>query len=145
MAEEQDGAPETGGTDTGTDNSDAGGEPSRLPDDHPLVKAHRARKGDLADARRRLKEFEDADKSELDKVAEDRDTERTRADRAESEAARLRAAIKHGLTSDDLDLLGEGTPEEIEARAERLAKRLGDQGSSRRPAPDPSQGRRGDP
>lgn len=50
------------------------------------------------------------------------------ADRAvlASENAKLKAALKHGLSDEDLELLGDGTPEQIETRAEKLAARLGD-------------------
>jgi cytochrome c1 len=96
----------------------------RLPDDHPLVKAFQATKDELAKAKGRVKEYEDATKSEHEKLAETLEATRNEGAEAKAEAARLRAAIKHGLTEDDLELLGSGTPEEIEQRAEKLAARL---------------------
>lgn len=77
-----------------------------------------------SEAARKLQELEDAQKSEQQKLAEALDAAKAEGSSARSEAARLRAAIKHGLTEDDLDLLGDGTPDEIEARAERLAARI---------------------
>ena len=114
----------------------------RLPDDHPLVKAYAATKSDLADVRAKLKQFEDSQKSEAERLADEQAAAIARATAAEAEAARLRSAVKHGLSDEDLDLLGDGTPEEIEARAERLAKRLDAQRGPRKPTPDPSQGNR---
>lgn len=44
-----------------------------------------------------------------------------------SENAKLKAALKYGLSDEDLELLGDGSPEQIETRAEKLAARLGTQ------------------
>lgn len=44
-----------------------------------------------------------------------------------SENAKLKAALKYGLSDEDLELLGDGSPEQIETRAEKLAARLGPQ------------------
>ncbi len=88
----------------------------------------------------RLKEFEDQSKTDAEKAAEARQTAERERDDAKAEAARLRAAIKHGLSGEDLDLLGSGTADEIEARAQRLADRLAGAGKPRPPAPDPAQG-----
>lgn len=96
----------------------------RLPDDHPVVKALAKANKEAEAARLRIKEFEDASKSEQEKAADKASEAQQRADAAEAELARHKAAIKHGLTADDLDLLGTGTAEEIEQRAERLATRL---------------------
>lgn len=101
------------------------GAPARLPDDHPLVRAFNATKTELAAARNTVKQFEDANKTDLERATGERDSEKARADTAEAEAARMRSALKHGLSIDDLDLLGNGTADEIEARAARLAERLG--------------------
>lgn len=116
---------------------------TRLPDDHPLVKAFQATKTELAATRAKVKEFEDKDKSELERLTDDRDAHKTRAEQAEVELARHRAALKHGLSADDLDLLGTGTPDEIEQRAERLAKRLAGQATDDTVVPDLGQGPRG--
>lgn len=117
----------------------------RLPDDHPVVKALKKANEEAAAARLKVKEYEDRDKSELDLTVEQMDEARAERDAAVAELARYKAALAHGLSDEDLDLLGSGTPEEIEARAERLAQRLGDQRGPRKPAPDPSQGARGGP
>lgn len=44
-----------------------------------------------------------------------------------SENAKLKAALKYGLSDEDLELLGDGSPEQIETRAEKLSARLGSQ------------------
>lgn len=56
------------------------GEPTRLPDDHPLVTAFAAQKAELADFKQRQKDAEDATKSDIEKAT-------TRAEAAESELA----------------------------------------------------------
>lgn len=48
--------------------------------------------------------------------------------------------MKFGLSDEDLDLLGDGTDEEVEARAQRLAELAGDKSGPRRPTPNPAQG-----
>ncbi|MBW0275004.1 hypothetical protein ATM97_27775 [Nocardia sp. MH4] len=63
----------------------------------------------------------EAQKSEVQRAL-DRATaaEQTAAQR-EQELNLLRAAAKHGIPEEDHDLLGSGTPEELEARAARIA------------------------
>lgn len=46
----------------------------------------------------------------------------------------LRAAAKHGVLEEDYDLLGSGTPEELDARAARIVARY----PSSAPPPPPS-------
>ena len=70
-------------------------------------------------------EHERSQMSEQQRIETERDEARQARDAATSETARLRAAIKYGLAEDDLDLLGDGTPEQIEARAKRLSERAG--------------------
>lgn len=81
---------------------------------------------------------ESAKLTDLQRLERERDKHRDAAQSATVELARLRAAMKHGLAEDDLDLLGSGTPDEIEARAARLAERIGATAGgpppSRRPA-----------
>lgn len=113
----------------------------RLPDDHPVVKALKKANEEAAAARLKVKEFEDANKSDLERAQSDRDAERERADAAETELARLKAALKFKLDEDDLELLGTGTPEEIEQRAEKLAARIGGDKNERDRSPDRRLGR----
>jgi len=104
--------PEPGTPDTPTDQST----PIQLPDDHPLVKAHQANKDEL-------KRLRDEKKSDIQRVTDDLEAERKRASNLETEVLQLRAALKHHIPLEDLDLLGTGTAEEIESRAQRLANR----------------------
>lgn len=87
-------------------------------------KARRDAEKQLTDLRTRLQQFEDAQKSELQKAQE-------RAQQYEQELtatrvanARLMAAAIHNIPPDLIDLLGDGTDEEIEARAQLLAGKL---------------------
>ena len=114
----------------------------QLPDDHPVVKALKKANEEAAAARVKVKEFEDAQKDDITRLSDNLAAEKDRADKAEAATARLQAAIDHGLTGDDLELLGTGTPDEIDARAKRLAERIGANQGPRRPNPDPNQGNR---
>lgn len=77
-----------------------------------------------ADAAAKLREIEDANKSEQEKLAEALEAARNDANTTKAELARMRAAVKYGLSEDDLELLGSGDADEIETRAEKLAARL---------------------
>jgi hypothetical protein len=94
-----------------------------------LIQALRGDKTALTAERDALKtkvdEAEAASLSETEKIQRQRDDAIKASGDTATELAKARAALKHGLTEDDLDLLGSGTPEEIAARAERLADRLG--------------------
>lgn len=64
-------------------------------------------------------------------------------DNALVDAALARAALTHGLSAEDIDLIRGGSPEEIDKRAEKLAARLKAREESSRgvSAPDPRLGR----
>lgn len=96
-----------------------------------------------AAAAKRLKEIEDAAKSDEERRAEERTVLEQERDDAIAEAAKLRAAVTYGLEEADLDLLGTGTAQEITERAERLAKRLA-AAVPPKPRPDPNQGKHDD-
>jgi hypothetical protein len=92
-----------------------------------------------AEKAKRLDEFEESQKTEQQKFAD----AAAKAAETAAELARVKAAVKHGLSEEDLDLLGtHGTPEEIDARAERLAARIKAAGASK-PKPDFGGGDRG--
>jgi hypothetical protein len=90
----------------------------------------------------RAKELEDAQKTEQQRLAEARDAEKQRADTAEAQAARLEAAIRHGLSEEDLDLLDGVPADKVEQRARRLAERLAQNIADPQPPP-PSSRRQG--
>lgn len=87
----------------------------------PIIKAH--------------EEAEEAAKTEVQRATERAaEAERVAAER-EAQLNILRAAAKHGIPEEDHDLLGSGTPEELDARAARLAARYP---SGAAPTPPPS-------
>ncbi|WP_280455651.1 hypothetical protein [Nocardia brasiliensis] len=85
-----------------------------------------------------VKEYEaaqEAAKTEAQRERERADAaEKLAADR-EAEANLLRAASKHKIPEEDWDLLGSGTPEELDARAAKLASRYA---ATPAPTPPPS-------
>lgn len=111
-------------------------EPAQEPDWKAEARKWEKRAKENTDAAARLAELEDAQKSEHQKLQEQLDQERLQGRQAAVEAARYRAAMKHGLAEEDLDLLGDD-PEQIEARAERFAARL----AAAAPEPVPHQRR----
>jgi hypothetical protein len=97
-----------------------------------------------ADKAKRLDELEESQKSELQKAADAATKAQAEAAEARAQLAIREAALKHGLSADDLELLGShGTPEEIDARAEKLASRLKAAADSK-PKPDFGGGDRGE-
>lgn len=69
-------------------------------------------------------EFEDTQKTELQKANERAQTVEQQLIDMRSSNARLMAAATHGIPPDLIELLGSGTDEEINTRAEVLAERL---------------------
>lgn len=78
-----------------------------------------------ADKAKQFDALEESQKTELQKVLDQAAKFKTEADTTRGELAVMRAAVKYGLSAEDLELLGtHGTTEEIDARAEKLAARL---------------------
>lgn len=94
-----------------------------------LIQNLRSEKEQLKPLADKAKELEDAQKTEVERASEAKQTAEQQAAEARSEATRLRMAIKYGLEEDDLDLLGSGSEEDIEARAKRLSERIGNKGA----------------
>jgi hypothetical protein len=109
-----------------------------------LARKNEQRAKDNAEKAKRLDEIEEASKTEQQKLADAADLARKEAAETATELAKLRAAVKHGLEADDIELLGTGTPEEIESRAEKLAARLKGNAPPNAPSSD-GQGKQGDP
>lgn len=85
------------------------------------------------DAEAKIKEFEDRDKSEHEKVAERAKTAEERADRAELKALRLTIGQRKGLAPEIAELLNGTDEKEMSDHADRLIKagvRTTDGGSS---------------
>jgi hypothetical protein len=96
-----------------------------------------------ADKAKQFDEFQESQKTELQKHADATAKAEAKALETSAELARVKAAVKHGLTEDDLELLGtHGTAEEIDARAEKLAARI-KAADAAKPKPDFGGGDRG--
>jgi hypothetical protein len=91
-----------------------------------LAQRHERAARTNSDAAAKLKDIEDAGKTELQKAADARQAAEERATAAESANARLMAAAAHDLPPDLIDYLGNGTSEEIGDRAEQLAAFIND-------------------
>ncbi|MGW0039832.1 hypothetical protein [Gordonia sp. NPDC003376] len=94
-------------------------------------KALAAERKARAAAEKRLAALEDAqkkaDRAKLDDTAKaqaERDDARKEAEAAKAEAALLRAAVKHGLSKEDLELLDGVPADQIDERAKKLAARI---------------------
>lgn len=73
---------------------------------------------------RQLQEYNqlvEASKSEAQRQQEAVENAKREADTARAEAIRYKAAATHGISADHFDLLGSGTEEEINARAEKIS------------------------
>ncbi|RCV53476.1 hypothetical protein [Marinitenerispora sediminis] len=109
-----------------------------------LARKHEGRVKELAPAAERLRELEDAQKSELEKLQSSYEEALGAASRAQHELWRERAARKHGLDDDLLKFLtGESEDELLEAAqvlASKLAARAEAEKPKPGPAPDPTRG-----
>lgn len=70
-------------------------------------------------------EHQDSQKTEIERATERASQLEADLQARTNELNILRAAAKHGVREEDYDLLGSGTPEELEARAERIASMYG--------------------
>lgn len=77
------------------------------------------------DAETKLRELEDRDKSEGQRAREQVESLTTERDEARTELWRYRAATKHGIPEDLIDLITGSSEDEFLERAEKLARRLG--------------------
>lgn len=95
--------------------------------------------------RLKLKEFEDRDKTEHQKLAESHAAAEQRAKDAELRATRLEVAADKGLTSAQAKRLVGTTREEVEADADEVLRDFPTAAKPgvKTPRPDPSQGSRG--
>ena len=89
-----------------------------------LIQNLRKEKDDLKPLADKAKQLEDAQKSDQQKLQEALEAAQTDGAAAKAQAAMLAAALEHGLSKDDLDLLDGVPPEQIADRAARLAARL---------------------
>lgn len=85
-------------------------------------KAKRDAEKALTDALARLKDYEDRDKSDADKLTERASSAETRADTAERELLRLRVAVETKLPANLAERLQGTTEDELRADAAELLK-----------------------
>jgi hypothetical protein len=81
-----------------------------------------------AELEERLREYEDKDKTELERLTAAATEAERRASESEARLLRYEVAAEHGLDMDAAKFLTGSTREEIELRAEELAKLLTDKG-----------------
>lgn len=87
-------------------------------------RARRDAERQLNEIRTELAQYRDAEKTELQKAQEAAKRYETELTTTRVANARLMAAVAHDLPPDLIDLLGDGTEEEIDARAKLLAEKL---------------------
>lgn len=117
---------------TGGDDESSAGKPSgeeQLGDNGKRAltserSARRAAERQLKELQARLAQYEDAQKTELQKAQEAAKRYETELTTTRVANARLMAAVAHDLPPDLIELLGDGTEEEIDARAKLLAAKL---------------------
>lgn len=97
----------------------------RLPDDHPVVKALNKANEEAKEARLKVKEFEDRDKTEAERTSEKLTTLEKDLTTAQADAARFEIALEKGLTKSQAKRLVGSTRDELEADADELVADLG--------------------
>lgn len=80
----------------------------------------KARIKELEPLASKAKELEDSTKSEAQRLADERDAHRSRAERAEQDLLRLRVALRKGLTETQAKRLVGASEEDLEADADEL-------------------------
>jgi len=100
-------------------------------------KARRDAEKNLTALQARLQEFEDRDKTELQRAIERAEAAEKGASSMRVANTRLMAAVTHNIPPELMDLLGDGTDEEIDARAKLLADKLATAAPPPESAPEP--------
>lgn len=102
--------------------------------------ARRAAEKATSEALAKVKAFEDAQKSETERLADQLQQYQTEAATAKAEALRLRVAAETGLPADLHEFLVGDDEEQVRAQAQKLMAATAAATDPRRPAPDPTQG-----
>lgn len=113
---------------------------SQLPDDHPLVKAFNANKTELAAARQKLTDIDNANKTDLQKLQDENASLKTENSGLKSASLRNEVAAAKGVPA---NLISGSTKEELEAAADALITFRG--GTPPTPTPLPGNQRPGGP
>lgn len=87
------------------------------------------------------REYEDTQKSEHEKLADELARTKAEATQANAELLRFRIASEKGITGDATKLLKGSTEEELNAEAELLLSLIADQSKPKAPKPDENQGK----
>jgi len=87
----------------------------------------KARIKELEPLANKAKELEDSTKTEAQRLSDERDAHRARAERAEQDLLRLKVALRKGLTETQAKRLVGASEEELEADADELLKDIGTQ------------------
>lgn len=105
-----------------------------------MARKHEAQSKANADKAKQFDQWQESQKTEQQKADDALAALQQERDSAITQAALAKAALDHKLSAEDLELIGGGTPEEINAKAEKLAARLN---APRVPStsPDPHLGR----
>lgn len=94
----------------------------------------------LAESKAKVKKYEDANKSEKEKLSDDATSHKTRADKAEKDLWRLQIAMDKGLTRKQAGRLTGDSLEELEADADELLDLFKDkQSTAKKPAGKPKE------
>ncbi|GAB3209796.1 hypothetical protein GCM10027294_25620 [Marinactinospora endophytica] len=109
-----------------------------------LARKHETRAKELLPAAERLRELEDAQKTQLERLQGQYEDALGAATRAQHELWRERAARRHGLDDELIEFLTGESEEELEERAKVLAAKLATRVEAAKPkpgpAPDPTRG-----
>lgn len=87
------------------------------------------------------REYEDTQKSEHEKLADELARAKEEASQASTELLRLKIASEKGITGEALELLTGSTQEELEAKADKLLSLIADQSKPKALKPDENQGK----
>ncbi|MBK6887021.1 MAG: hypothetical protein IPH03_11750 [Tetrasphaera sp.] len=88
----------------------------------------------------KVKEFEDRDKTETERMAEQLAALKAEAAQAKAETLRLRVGAETGLPADLQEFLAGDDEAQLRAQAKKLMAATAAATDPRRPAPDPTQG-----
>lgn len=81
---------------------------------------YRTERSELKDAADKWAEYKEAQKTEQERIAEQNAALQAELERATLQNLQTKAALTYGLDPEDLDLLGSGDADTIDARAKRL-------------------------
>lgn len=93
------------------------------------------------EAAKQWRDFEQSQKSEYEKLAEQLAQEKASASEATAKLLKYEVATQKGIPAEALDLLNGSTREELESAADRLLSLIDNQSKPTAPKPDPNQGK----